>query len=326
MRKKVLFFAPMEYDTTSFYRCSGVLPYLSCDDYEMVNASLVSDWNWSSFIPYSIAFFHRPCNEDHVNMMMLAKDMGLKIIIDYDDNLFAVSQDNPTWQYYNDAKLQILRCMRLADQVWVTTQGVKDAYAKFNKDTVVIPNCHNDFLFPVKDKLPFNPDTKHVLWRGGTTHEADIYSKADEIVKMVNDNKDWAFNFWGHAFTYLEQRCGNNYIRRNSVTTIQYFKHLFDYRPNIMMFPLVDNDFNRGKSNIAWIEGAYAGAAFFGNSNLTEFHKPGIADFEHLSVKLENPDFEVLKEANEASWNYIQDVLLLSKVNQLRHQNILNLL
>lgn len=323
MRKKILFYAPMEYDNTSFYRCSGILPYLTCTDYEMINSSQIQDWNWSTFINIDVFFCHRPCTQEHINMMTLAKDAGCKVIVDYDDNLFAVTMENPTYQFYQDNKVFILRSLRIADEVWVTTETVKLVYEKFNKNCFVIPNAHNDYV--LKNKRSFNFDTKRAMWRGGTTHEGDVYSVADELIAVINSNKDWTFNFFGHAFNYMEMRCGNNYIRTSSMTTLQYFKAIEDYNANILIFPLMDNEFNRSKSNIAWIEGAYAGAAFFGGDNLSEFKKAGVADFSHLKDELNNPDFSVLKVANEASWQYITDNLLLSKINNLRHERLLSL-
>lgn len=324
MKKRVLYFSPMEWDNTAFYRSSGVLPYLDCPEYEVVNGSSILDWNWSTFVSVDLFFCHRPCTQQHLDMMMLAKDMGVSVVIDFDDNLFAVTQDNPTHQFYQDMRLNILKSLRISDEIWVTTEAVKVAYEKFKPGgVVVIPNSHNDYL--LKNKRPFNPHTKHVMWRGGQTHEADVYSVADELIKVVNEHKDWTFNFFGHAFTYLEQRCQQNYIRTPMMTTMQYFKALEDYNPNIFICPLVDNEFNRGKSNIAWIEATYGGAAFFGNKALPEFNNEWIGDINNfLSEQLSH--WNDLKYMNDRSWQLITDTLLLSKVNQLRHNRILELI
>lgn len=316
----MFYFAPMEHESTSFYRSGGVLPYLNCSEYEIINGCYVSDWNWATFINIDIAFFQRPCTQEHVFQITLAKDAGVKVIIDYDDNLFEVTQDNPTYFFYNDNRVNVLKALRLADEVWVATESIKETLKKFNQNIQVIPNAHNDKLF--KDKKDFNPNTKYALWRGGMTHEGDVYANAEPILKMIKENPDWTFNWFGHAFIYLEQRCANNYIRTSHATTLQYFKAIADYNPNILFFPLIDNKFNQGKSNIAWIEGVHSGAAVFSNIKLAEYKMPGVLDFSDVTDKMN--DYEVLKKANEESWAFIQDNLLLSKVNQLRHKSILS--
>lgn len=314
----------MEADNTSFYRCGGVLQYLGNEDYEIINISHLTDFNWSTYLAGAVLIMHRPCNNDHVNMIMLANRANCKIIIDYDDNLFQVNQYNPTFWFYQDMKINILKCLRMADAVWVTTEGVKNAYYKFNQNTVVIPNAHNDYLFPVAEKKSFNTNTKYVLWRGGTTHEEDLYERAHQLIDIINSNQNWTFNFWGHCFTYLEMRCGNNYIRKDPVDTLQYFESLLDYNPNVMIFPLANNEFNKCKSNISWMEATYAGAAFFGNTDLPEFNNHCI-NISELQAGL-NENYGLLSDFNRRSWEHIKENLLLSNINQLRHNSILELL
>lgn len=330
MRKKILCYSPIEYDNTAFWR-SSPLQYLDCEDYEIINGSNIIDWNWSPLLRVDILFFHRPCTPEHISMMQLAKDKGCKIIIDYDDNLFALDTSNPTWQFYQDMKLNVLKSLRIADEVWVTTEGVKAAYDKFNKNVVIIPNAWNNYLFPEEKKLKFNPNTKYCLWRGGSTHEADVYENPDGLVKVMNTYTDWTFQWWGHTFTYLEMRVKSNYIRKGAADTLQYFNSLFDYNPNIVIFPLMDSPFNKAKSNIVWMEATYAGAVCYSNTELPEFQQDSILDIDNLALDLETvkkyPDtYGQMVAENEASWEYIKSNLLLSDVNKLRHDSIMKLL
>jgi len=331
MRKKVFCFSPIEYDNTAFWR-SAPLQYLESDEYDVVNACTITDWNWSPILRADILFIHRPCNPDHVSMIQLAKDKGAKVICDFDDNLFAVGMDNPTWQYYQDMRINILKCLRMADEVWVTTEGIKDVYEKFNKNIYVIPNAWNNYLFPEEKKLKFNHNTRYSLWRGGSTHEMDMYEDADHLAKVINKNSEWTFNFWGHAFTYMEMRCKNgNYIRRGTSDPLQYFNSLIDYNPNIMIFPLFYNDFNKSKSNIAWMEATYAGAVLYGNNDLPEFSHESIFPIDNLELDLATikqfPDtMKEMEESNERAWVHIKENLLLSNVNKIRNERLLSLL
>lgn len=319
-KPKILYFAMGEYDSTSLYRMCGVLPYLPISDYELINGSKITDWNWSVFVDIKLFIFQRPCFDLHVNIIMLAKAMGVKVIVDYDDNLLAVDVYNPTYQFYEANKVNVMKCISKADEVWVTTQSLKDAYKKWNNNIYIIPNAHNDYIFPVEKKKHFNPNTKHVLWRGSNSHMADVMEVADDLVKVINENTDWTFNFWGERFVYMEQRCGDNYICHTQMDTVSYFESLHEYNPNIMIFPLCDTVFNRSKSNICWIEATYAGAAFFGNKNLPSFD---IIPMYYFHDQILKTDTVSLKISNELSWDYITENLLLSNINKQRHERLI---
>lgn len=319
IKPKVLYYALQPSDSTSFWRISAVLPYISHADFEMVDGSGIISWNWSVLIGVSILIIQRPFTKEHCNLITMAKDMGVKIILDYDDGLLSVDQNNPTYGLYLSQRQSLLDCIKMADELWVSTQAIKDEYKHFN--THVVPNAHNDYLFPVKNKRPFTANKK-VMWRGGASHQADVLEHAEKLVKVINDNMDWTFSFCGDRFTYMETRCDDNYHIVGGMSIMQFFKYLYQENPSIMIFPLCDTQFNRGKSNISWLEGAWSGAAFYGNKDLPEFQKPGVLSFDFLTENISNSP-ELHSKSNKLSWEYICDNLLLSKVNQLRSDRIL---
>lgn len=321
--KRVLYYALNEHDATSLYRMGGVLPHLESDEYEIINGSSIKDWSWAAFIGIDILIFQRPCLQEHLNLILLAKSLGVKVIADYDDNLLSVDIYNPTYFQYKDNKLFAINCIKSSDEIWVSTDSIKEHYSPYNKNIFVIPNSHNDYLFRLKDKKAFNTNTKRVIWRGGQSHQADIYENADKLVEVINKNTDWVFEFWGDRFIYLEQRCGDNYVSYPLMEAVNYFERLANYNPNIAMFPLCTTEFNKGKSNIAWIESTYSGAAFFGNTDLPEYINGTILPLNELFNGGALNDSEVLEFYNRVSWDYICDNLLLSKINEFRNDRIL---
>src|ERR1035437_9869971 len=95
-----------------------------------------------------------------------------------------------------------------------------------------------------------------------------------------------------------------------------------------MIVPLVDSEFNRAKSNIAWLEGTYAGAAVVARS-LPEFGVPGCIHYEDPKefsnvVRDALASSERRKSAVRKSWSHISKAgLHLSDVNHIR-QEVLN--
>lgn len=326
MRKKVLYYSIVPNDTTAFWRSSGVFPYINSPEFELIDISEIKNFSWDVFTGVSIFIFQRPFSSEHASLIVLAKDMGVKIILDYDDNLFAVDSYNPTYGMYQNNQKSLFDCIRIADELWVSTKSIADEYKHPN--TWVIPNSHNDYMFPVKDKKAFNPKGKTAIWRGGSSHRADIYENGDKLIETINNNKDWNFKFIGDRFEYIEQRTGDNHHIVGGQTIFQYFKWLNFENPQILFFPLCNTKFNQGKSNISWIEVTYAGGVLFGNMKLPEFNLNSIQPIEAL---WEGDDFlhweminEVLYQYNQDSWKYIKDNLLLSNVNVKRISRILS--
>lgn len=110
---------------------------------------------------------------------------------------------------------------------------------------------------------------------------------------------------------------------------IDYFRNIKTLRPSIQIVPLENIMFNYNKSNIAWIEGTYAGAVTIA-PNLPEFNKPGVLtynspkEFKSILEGCLKGDYD-LRSLYDSSYIYIKENLLLSKVNNLRKE-VINLL
>jgi hypothetical protein len=324
---RVLTFAPQVTDGTSFYRLGGVLQYLEKEysDIHIKDLSHKDNLEWPDYVSYDVAVFQRPFIRPHLNSINMMKLMGLKVIIDYDDDVLNLPIHNPFYANYKSNEQNIKDIVSIVDHIWVSTNSLKETFSKYNKNITVVPNAHNDYLFPVKDKVPFNDKTKNVAYRGGTTHEIDVYSHLDDWIEIVNKNKKTNFHFMGARFPYLESKCGDNYLITPGTHILDYFKNMRKLNPNIFIYTLENTKFNHGKSNISWIEATYVGAAVIAPDFLPEFVKPGISNFNSSLKETFNKikaDNAVLKLMNELSWDYIKAKLLLSHVNQQRYNTI----
>jgi len=327
---RVLTLAPSVNDGTSFYRLGGVLPYLEREysDIHIKDLSNKEDLEWSDYASYDVAVFQRPFLKQHLTTLIMLKLMGVKVIIDYDDDVLNLPIHNPYYTNYKSNEQTIKDIAKLADHIWLSTNGLKETFEKYNSKITVIPNAHNDYIFPVKEKKSFNDKTKKVSYRGGTTHEVDVYSHLNEWVEIINKNKKTEFYFMGARFPYMESLCGDNYIIMPGTHILDYFRNFHNLNPNIFIYTLENTKFNRGKSNISWIEATYSGAAVIAPDYLQEFVRPGISNFngslKEIFDKLKG-DNGVLKLMNELSWDYIKSTLLLSYVNQKRYDTIAEL-
>lgn len=319
--KKILYHSFYPDDASAFYRSTAVFPYIEHAELQITQGAPNS---FAGLCGYDTLFVQRPCEQYHLNLIKLAKDTGLKVIIDYDDDPLHLPNDNPMWDYYEKHKATIIDSVIAADEVWVSTEGIEKAFKFYNRNIQVIPNAHNDYIFPVENKKSFVYNKK-AMWRGGHSHLGDMYDIGvpEKIIDMVNSNKNWTFQFLGQRFEYLEKRCGDNYIAMGGASTVQFYKLMHEENPCVFFYPLADTVFNRSKSNIAWLESTYSGAAFFGSKNLSEFDLEFIEDFKYIENSLDEYHKEIYKQCNKSAWEYILENLLLSKVNNKRIERLL---
>jgi hypothetical protein len=238
--KKVLYYSPTIWSNTDFYRTTGVLPFINHPELILRDISSfgqISQWDLRGS---DVLIIQRPGTPNGLGMIKMAKALGLKVITDFDDNVLSVDIYNPTYPQYQLQREIILECIELSDEVWVSTKAIKTAFGK----GIVIPNALNTEL--LGDCAEFNYCSNKIVWRGGSSHEGDVYENPDAIVKLVNDNPDLDFYFIGHRFIYLEMRCGDNFNSVEGMPIMTYFQYLKQLKPKALFFPLRDTPLNVG--------------------------------------------------------------------------------
>jgi len=302
-------------DGSSFYRAQGVLPYIEgCTDISHLNWT-----SWSCYVGCDVLIFQRPYNEVHLSVLKMAKQMGVRVIVDYDDDLLNIPPHHPAYAVYDGHKVR--ECIAIADEVWVSTSGIRESFGV----GIVIPNAHNDYLMPVSGKKEFNWDNRTVLYRGGETHYLDLKHVTPMLTGIAKANPSWNFVFMGmidnEHFIDDMSDCDNVSVT-NGVPMMQYLDEIGKINAPIAICPLDDTLLNRGKSNCSWLEATYAGSAYFRNSVLPSIPFGGVMSFSLLGRAISEGHATTLRKSNEESWSYICDNLLLSNVNKLRIERL----
>ena len=317
-----------EDDAVSFYRMNGVLPFIKSKDIAIKNIfNPTKTYGWENLVGADIFIIQRPYHQHHANLIQIANDMGIKVICDYDDDLINIPVHNPSYNI-NMLNIQsITDCMILADEIWTSTPSIKETISRYNGNVKVIPNAHNDFIFPHFHKAYFDYKTKKAVYRGGASHDFDVYRHQQSIVNTINSLSDWEFRFHGSRFKAIEIQTKDNHTYTEPMTLMQFFKTYHELNANIAFFPLLTNAFNNGKSNISFLEATYSGSAFMGNKKLAEFDLPTIIDigddFEYTFNQVKD-DFEYLDKLNKNSWYWILENRFLSNINELRIERLLS--
>lgn len=332
-KMRLLLIEPNPSDATSFYRSRGVLPFLEKRYPTQFTLQYPKRWDkidWTDAVQADVAFVQRPAHRHNVHTIALLKECGVGVVVDYDDDIINIKDHNPVYEHYQNNIEHAVACIRMADALIVSTQALKDVYAPYNDNIHVIPNAHNDYLFPVSQKADFKYN--HVAYyRGGSTHQRDVFINADSIVKMIKENPAWKFYFIGDRFHFLEAKtegCKNHFVMGYQ-PTLEFLKMVNGMNPCAHFTFLEQTVFNMSKSNCGWLEATYAGAASFAPVGFPEFINKGIIQYANVDASfyshVQTAGKYLMRDAHNQSWEYIKKNLLLSEVNRLRY-DLLNAL
>lgn len=263
-------------------------------------------------------------------MLSLAKNMGIKVIVDFDDDNLSVPKDNPTYPQYAQMPIKeaILNLARHCDTLVVTTDFLKSKYGIYNKKTVVIPNALEDGLVARRPVLPGERENKFV-WRGNGSQVRNLATVSQTLLGVAKRNPQYRFVFFGfEPFDLTEQIPNHEVIPPMSL--MDYFATLCHIHGKCLYYPLHYQDHSQARSHISWLEATYANMLVLAYRN-NEFNRPGCLNYGSLTEFQDTMEGIIKGDVDisfhvEQSWNEIQEKYLLSKVNQKRLEVVRSLL
>lgn len=205
-----------------------------------------------------------------------AEKYGKPVIIDLDDNYFAVKPDQPAWEHYRPGsqKRAILAAtLSLASGLFVSTQPLKEAYEKFLKEVYgmdkpifVLPNCNDiqDWPKPVKKEK----ERIVIGYAGSITHSADLKMVLPSLLSIMRKNPRVHVEILGAVYQkdldlMLQglpgKIAGRFHAKSGTHSWAGYPELLCSQNWDIGICPLVDDEFTRGKSHIKFMEYTMAG-------------------------------------------------------------------
>lgn len=212
-----------------------------------------------------IVFFMKPDTEVQLEAIETCKEYNFKVVLDYDDDMFSIPETNPyvieQKRNNNDYKKYAKKCIELADHIIVSTEHIKENFKPLNQNITVINNSFDDYCFKLATELS---QKKIVLWRGGLSHTKDLFLFQDQIIDLIKNNQDYTFVFWSNdsvhpAWLINLAKEQKNIALEDAVSSFYYFLNLRYLNPFLTIVPLEDNEFNKGKSDLAKIEAVASG-------------------------------------------------------------------
>lgn len=258
---------------------------------------------------YDWLIMARPSKAPEMELIATAKKCGLKVAVDYDDDLLNIPAMHPAFgTFYDEARQKVIKsAAAVADVLWCSTESIAQTFGR--EDAWVIPNA----ILPSDLPTEPAPNNRIAAWRGREQQyiDATLQMWASGWYDKIKDIPDkWLWMGWMPVPTVTPKSV---FLKYDNI--LKYMDFLKGSGINIMWKPLYDCRFNDGKSNIAWLEATMAGGVCVTNYA----GKPGweycLPDFDF--------DTNVLKRKWKMSRDVIYDNYNLYKLAELRLKSLL---
>lgn len=178
---------------------------------------------------------------------------GAKLVIDLDDDPVLVNEGHPDKEGLELKKDMRLRMIKIADHLIVSTDEIAKNVRQYNPYITVIPNAIDPKIWYRKNKKR-NDGKVRVVWISSGSHFADLPVINPVMKTILTKYPHVEFHFAGMTW---DDSAGERFFHHTGSGNYEKFpKWYADLGADIAIAPLKDNEFNRCKSNIKWMEAA----------------------------------------------------------------------
>lgn len=206
-----------------------------------------------------IIVMQRPDEPNSVAMAMaLREQYDCPLVFEVDDNIYDVAKSSTAYQYWfpGSPLIEIAEMlMREADALTVSTPALVETYKHLNQNIFVLPNFQDLDDWSHIEAPPLQPDHTPIVigWQGSSTHYDDLKLIWKPLKKLLRNYPNVEFHVLGLNADFLE---GHKQVKISTrwAHPSKWPSRLAKLGYDIGIAPVVDRDFNWGKSNIKWQE------------------------------------------------------------------------
>lgn len=214
---------------------------------------------------YDIVVLQQPRGPGWMKMIREMRDKGITVLYEVDDYVHGIRQlpqhDFAPW-FRKDHLKQMEMCMRACDGMIVSTEYLKEKYARFGRGRAWV--CENGldlaryrYTLPPRSTID-GVETVTILWAGATGHVDAVRPWAQEIQGLMRKHPNLCFVSIGQGFGgWLHEEFG---VRAVSLP----FSGLDTYPAammagDIVVAPLGEHKWHQAKSDLRAMEAAALG-------------------------------------------------------------------
>ncbi len=246
---RVLYFPALQ-AASAFYRC--LMPCKSVEASQRVIAHTTLTRSVREALDYDVVVFQIGHDRATHGMAQRFRELGKRIVYEIDDAYDALEPSHPRHEFYQDPETResVEAMIRMADAVTVTTPALADRLFRMAKRIQVIPNLIPVSTWP-KRKNP-DPERFRILWAGSASHQDDLALVAPALTRFLREFPKAQFVCFGQE---APQGIPHDQMVSLAFTEFdQYPLVLAGVAADVAIAPLVDNAFNRCKSNVKLLE------------------------------------------------------------------------
>ena len=220
-------------------------------------------------------------------LMKLKHQHNTKLVLEFDDNVFKVNPYSPHYMDYgledfndeytgiqiwkdgvggfdtgtNRNRLDGIKWMaENSDLITVTQPELAKVFSNYNENVICLPNCVDMSHW---NKLPIirkNSEEIRLFWQGGCSHYVDWLHLTNVLPEIIKKYPNVKLVIMGQLYDGTLSGVPKDRIEHHRWAHFEAYPYkVATLDPDIALIPLDDNEFNRCKSNIKWVEMAAMG-------------------------------------------------------------------
>jgi glycosyltransferase involved in cell wall biosynthesis len=231
-----------------------------------------------------LVYLRMIANERMVSIMQTLKEDGKLTVVDYDDNVFEVTATpfSPHYADYgtkevstmsggnmvdvwkngengfdverNKERLKLIEeALRQAGLITTTTEYLANILRQYNPNVAVLPNCVDLGRWRRAKVEP--EDRIKMFWAGGSSHYEDWLLLKDVLVEVLHRFPRLHLVLMGIKFEHILKELPSDRVEFHPwEDNLSYPLRVSLINPDFCIIPLADNEFNRSKSPIKFVE------------------------------------------------------------------------
>lgn len=246
---RVLFY-PIHASGSLFYRC--MMPANALNHGTRAKAFVSSIRVAREAAEFDVVVFQIDHSPRTIGLVRALQAIGKKCVFEIDDAFDAMEDWHSFADQYkrDEERALVVQMMQVCDAVVVSTDWLRDRYAKHAKRIEVVPN-----MIPLADWPKAKPTGRgfRVLWAGSPSHSGDLKVVAAALSRFAAAHEDATLVFFGRQPVDLEARPSQIEVH-DFVEFKDYPLRLADLAADVAIAPLADVPFNHAKSNVKLLE------------------------------------------------------------------------
>lgn len=301
------------YEKQSVYRVIFPMMLLKEEGYRIIHID--PPYSYTKLIQCDVIYCHKPTQIEYRDPFLIAKNLGIPVWLDYDDNVLAVPRDHPAYEQYKDTKL-LFALASIASLVTVSTPALKEVFMASFGGAIPVALASNFIPFPLMERKKEPLGVFRIGWRGGRSHYRDLISLQGVFNLLANYGKNVELHTWGISNEKVKHVATDHDI----LPPFEYFDSIRKVQPHIMLNSWEDIPFNKTKSEAIWLESMMLGAVLVTSRHEIFEGKPNVIWLDDFAEQIvsgfvinfkEDHDFDVWMRNAKLGWSvcasYITD-------------------